>query len=50
MEHTYLPKATDNGTWMQYGSYAVTNGVVSAVKLFAAIDGSPEYHVVILAN
>ncbi len=50
MEHTYLPKATDKGTWMQYGSYEVPNGIVSAVKLFAVIDESPEYHVVIKAN
>ncbi len=49
MEHTYLPEARDN-TWMQYGSYQVPNGIVSAVKLFAAVDGSPEYHVVIMTN
>lgn len=50
MQHAYLPKATDKGTWMQYGSYEVPNGIVSAVKLFAAIEASPEYHVVILAK
>lgn len=48
MEHTYLPKSTDKDMWMQYGSYEVPNGLVSAVKLFAVIEESPEYHVVIL--
>lgn len=50
IEHNYLPKAIDKGTWLQYGSYNVANGIVSAIKLFAAIDESPEYHVVIIAK
>lgn len=50
LEHNYLPKVTHKGTWMQYGSYDVSKGIVYAVQLFAVDEGSPEYHVVVIAN
>jgi hypothetical protein len=50
MPHSYLSKAPDNHTWLQYGSFNTPNGIVSAIKLFAAIDSLPEYHVVVTSS
>lgn len=45
--HDFIDIPPSDQSWLQYGSYETAKGIVSSVRLFAAVEGTPEYHIII---